>query len=296
MTSIRIQELELRDEEVEAKVHQLVGRVFGRELAPGAILRNTFQEFGTHRTRYLGAFRDDALVGFAAFLAHRFTLNGEPLHVHQRCWSSVDPTARGEGVFSTLVDEAKALLAVESTLLMAFPNANSAGVTAGRLGFTLHGGFRRLTLPASRLLVGGWVRRSVEPAPVTGVVEQDHEALAELKRVEGRHPVFTLEGPGGNHFWGIIRGSSRFTGRIRVAALGGVHLRDPGALGAGLHALVRALDVHLLEISAHERSALVEHFRGMGPVPEGPPLAILPLHPLPEIRRWNLSLGVLDAF
>lgn len=295
VTALRIRELDLQDADTEGQVRRVVGGTFGRTVHPGAILRNTRRGPGGLPTRYLGAFQGGELVGFAAFLGHRFVFDGEFLPTYQRCWSSVLPSAQGKGIYTVLVEEAKELLRASAHLLIGFPNANSAPVTTGRLGFQNQGGFLRCLLPAHPHVAAFGVGKP-PAAPLPPALEQDHGDQYLLKRDEGRHPTFLHEDPTNNVFWGIVRRSPRFGGRLRVASVGGVLLNNPLAFGEGVRTLVGSLGVSAIEFTAHRSSHLALLLRRMRPLRGGPPLTTFALRPIPEITRWNLSLGVLDAF
>lgn len=103
---------------------------------PEKFLASNIQSLAFKPSIFLVAEENNSIIGFNAFIANNFILNGKNYVGYQSCWSVTDQLHQGKGVFLSLINEAKQMLkAAGAAFIYGIANNRSNPIITKRLGF-----------------------------------------------------------------------------------------------------------------------------------------------------------------
>lgn len=246
----------------------------------------------------LGAFVDGELAAVNAFMAHEVLIDGERSNAYQSGWSATLPTHQGKGLFRSIINEAKRVLADEGApFIFGFPNMVSEPIFLKKLGF-LRTPMRRVLLPTSpawvsRLIVdnAAYYRNLATPE----IVRFNQYQNMRWKRAE--HPGLAVVEDYTNLLWGTVAERRvPLLGERRVLLAGGCELNKPQLIGQLLARARREHGVELVRLVVAEQSMLASASRWTLAGDRTEPLIHFPLRPLPQGVRFDAHVGLKDAY
>jgi predicted N-acetyltransferase YhbS len=292
----RVDEVSLDDRQVEKQVEELIVECFGIEMPEGRVRRNTAGP-GQPAPLYVAAVKDGAIIGFNAFIGHRFVLEGEEVLAYQSCWTATSSAHRGKKIFQNLILAAHDILARRgAAFVFGFPNSESHPIFVRKLGYrempSVKWQMPNLQFARSLFLS----RAPVELDQLKrGAFCQDDRALIALKRNESVPEIRTFEHEG-SLCWGVSRQRVLAGVTMSYVDVGGIDLAEAGDLPiiiAGLQRqFPRARYVQLVSIAEAPYNRL---FKRMAPSNSN----VLIVHDLNGDStglRFNFFGGVRDVY
>lgn len=171
-------------------------------------------------TTYFGVWIEGQLAAYNGFVAHPIMFCSQRGLAFQSCNSATDPQYRGRGLFQSLIEHAKIVLAEKGEFIIGFPNEQSGPIFRRRLGFEFVP-LVRVLAPCNRIAKILFDKARYEArisCPET--ITFDQRTCASWKRRIRPEQILEFEQVQ-NYVWG-------FTSRKRVPLLGEVNLFEIG--------------------------------------------------------------------
>ena len=259
------------------------------DISTEAILRTTVSSIRDRSAIAFAARDGDRLVGFNAFIPFALRKGAERGIAYQSCWSATHPDYQGRGIWVSMMNQARSVLAKEALFICGIPNPNSHPIMVRKLGYREVPVMHSL-IPAFPGLASRWLQTSLLRAP-TGWVP-DESAIAETKNL-GTELIEVRSGAG--YAWGK-RVASRWK-RLPVTMLqvGGISIgEDPACLKPLIEGLARQRGsmVHIVLSGSHE---LAPALRNLVPLTGVRPFVVLDLQTTP-CDPFNIMFGITDVF
>lgn len=279
------------DEAVASEASELMRVAFQMDpdFGPQNILRTTVSSIADKPTIAFVARDGDRLVGFNAFIPFALHRGAQRGIAYQSCWSATHPDYQGRGIWASVMNQARSLLADEALYICGLPNPNSHPIMVRKLGYR-EVPIMHCLIPAVPGLASHWLRGRRLCAP-TGWVT-DEPALAVSKAL-ATDLIEIRSGAG--YAWG-----KRVAGRwkrlpVTMLQVGGIAIDDdPACLGSLIDGLARqrASMVHIVLSGSHE---LIPALRKVTPMSGVRPFVVLDL--LAEATEpLNIMYGITDVF
>lgn len=296
---LQIRPVEFGNAALREQCVRLQQRVFGDAAITEALLRHILEE--SHcETLLLGSFDGDKVVGLNGFIAHPVCRDGETAFAFQSCLSATDPEYRGQGIFTSLIDEAKNLLKRRgAAFLFGFPNASSGPIFTGRLGFRarqLSVVYMPLVWPgfSSRLCIDTDRMCDLAAASEHRIMFDAYQTAA-WKRGRYGDGLRCFEHRT-NYIFGRI-----FTRRVRGLALrffavGGYEINKPPLLPDLVRQVRRQTRAHVLRFILPGCASLAGAARYLRPGVATEPLITFPLNWEPEGNCVEAWTGLKDVY
>ena len=227
-----IQEIDINDEGVIHQVNMMVGKTFGGDSLPPGRIEQSMGTDSRNDNLYLSAFKDGEVIGFLAFMAHDFILNGSLISCYQCGWAATKEGHRGKKIFQNLVNAGKeVLLSKGAALVFAFPTPGSDShyIFTKKLDFKeiLSLKWQSPNLPFIRDSFFGGGNAELAELKKNSILQND-EQLIELKKK--KYDVLLKVEHNKGFVWGVKRQRKLAGLNLSYFDIGGVHPGDGGEI------------------------------------------------------------------
>jgi GNAT superfamily N-acetyltransferase len=251
-------------------------------------------------TLLLGSFDGDRVAGLNGFIAHPVCRDGEVNLAFQSCLSATDPDYRGQGIFTSLIEEAKRLLKQRgAAFLFGYPNANSGPIFTGRLGFRqqdLCVIYLPLVWPAF------WARRCIDIDTMCGLAAESERQImfdayqtAEWKRKRRGDALMSFEYMTNFLFGHVVVRRVRGVA-VRMFAVGGYEINKPPLLPQLVREIRRKTGAHAMRFVLPTGGSLARAARYPRSGAGTEPLITFPLDWDPHGYRIEAWTGLKDVY
>lgn len=293
-----IRELNLGQPETNQQVSNLLRLTFSESITSEKLKLNTSTSKG--KSLYIGAFKDNELAGFNAFIQHDLYLNNVLIEAYQSCWSATHPQHRGKGIFYSIINEAKVLLKKrEAGFIFGFPNANSHPIFIKKLGF------KEVPLVKVQAPVIGFsiafnflLKRisATQNFNYSACILCSEPQQIELKRQEFGNDIKVFSSYN-NSLWGKKRVKHVKGFKLNYFSVGGLIVNKPHLLYHVFHEMLRTEKVHYVEIIGASSNSYFNFFKNVKAAPLTEPLIVFDLNFCTDATtKFNLFTGIKDVF
>ena len=287
-----IEKVNIDDEQVDTELRHLIQVAFNEAslLKPGRLAAN-IKSNASKASFFLAAKQGNKIVGCNAFLANDFTLNNIPYVGYQSCWSAIHPAYQGNGIFVSLISEAKKMLTEQGAgFIYGLANNKSHNILINKLDF------KEIPFLAKRILNLPLLKGkqasdvSIDNIDVCLVNEQQilaHKVLqfpAEVKKISYNN----------SWIWGKVVRKTKYGINIPVFYVGGVTLKketDLNHLITKIFSEFKVLFIQMLSCGTHTLNPL---FTGWKPSKMNP-FVFYNLN-MPAAKHFDIMFGAIDIF
>jgi predicted N-acetyltransferase YhbS len=293
-----IRELNIHDDAVNIKITELQNVAFGHTITQNKLRLNTTTNHG--KSLYLGAFLNEELAGFNAFIQHDFLYQNKLVEAYQSGWSATHPNHRGKGIFSQLINAAKKiLLERKAGFIFGFPNANSHPIFTKKLGF-YELPLKKIQFPVLLpFLAKNFLFKSLNKNNVFSFANcylPLETQLIELKRQEFGDEVKVFSSYN-NSIWGKKRMKKIAGISIPYFSIGGLIINKPHLLPLVFDEMIRKEKVVYIELIGAATNSYLQFFNHVQLAPQTEPLIVFDLtEKTSHDTEFTIFTGIKDVF
>lgn len=227
MIDYKIEQINLNDLDICNGVSLLLGDAYGStSVSIESVLRNTTSN-SINPSLYLAAIFDNKIIGFNAFIAHDFYLNGSIVHGYQSCWTATSSIHRGNKIFQNIITTAHKILKERgAAFVFGFPNDNSYPLFTKKLNYREIPSLKwqLLNLPGLKWCWYNSQSKSIGDLKQDVILQNDRQ-LVDLKLNELGNNLVKVDFEG-SFAWGVRRLKYRKGFQIPYFDIGGFDLAD----------------------------------------------------------------------
>ena len=295
MKGYLIKSIDKEDKKSLAQINDLINEVFKTNFEIEKLPLNTSTR--NKKTIFFGAYYNNDLVAFNAFISHELLYNSNTVIAYQSCWSATSNKHRKKGLFSMLINHAKENL--DGAFIFGFPNGNSSPIFLKKLGF------RKIALckvnipvryfPTLSLM---YFLKKVDKTyllPIKNCFLTIESELIELKKNEYPDQV-KIYSSYNNIVWGKVNKRKYKIGNLTFFSVGGIQINKPHLLHLVFKEIAKKEKLDFIQIISSNNNSMLELFRGVQPASLTEPLIIFDLNKNTNDSHFNLTTGIKDVF
>ncbi len=290
----QVRAIDLTDLHQQKQVNDLLNDTFDLGVKANDIWLNTHTISELGKALYLGAFWDDELVGFNAYIAHDLLQGRKRYLAYQSCWSAVSTAHRKQGLFIQLQEAARTPLKARGAIgIIGLPNDRSGPILTGPLGYENKGEFIRsiFVLPARQT----YKKHSFSQLSSDSLTPDNHH-LFSLKMQQPSREILSAKDQHDNIVWGKFTRVKKLGFSFRHFLVGGLEVPNPEHFSSLIAYFSHQHSIQLMTFVYHPSSDYASLFRYNAPSNSG----YLCWYPLNErFRDWqkfNFWVGLSDVF